>query len=274
MTTARSARRPRPARVARSVGTSGPLRVLARVGFAGSALIHLFIGLLAIRVALQQNVEGDQSGAIAQIAQLPAGMVILWIAVVGLFALALWLVVQAILGIGSASKKRWVRSLVAVAKAVAYLALGVTALTFAQGGSTNASSSTEQLTSGILTVPGGQLLLGVVGLIAFGVGIYLIAKGARRRFVNDIVLPTGPSKRAVLVLGTVGYVAKGIAIAVVGVLFVIAAVIVNPSQASGLDGALKALAALPFGSAILIAVGVGLIAFGVYTFARARLARL
>ena len=84
-----------PARIARSVGTNRALRVLARLGFAASALIHLFIGLLAIRVALQQSAEGDQSGAIAQIAQLPGGMALLWIAVVGLFALALWLVVQA-----------------------------------------------------------------------------------------------------------------------------------------------------------------------------------
>ena len=263
-----------PRRMARSVGSSRALTVLARLGFAGSALIHLFIGFLAIRVALNQGAETDQSGAIAQIAQLPGGVVLLWIAVVGLFALALWLVIQAFLGIGYASKKRWVRSLVAAAKAVAYIVLGITALTFARGGSSSASSSTQQTSTGILALPGGQLLLGLVGVIAFAVGVYLVVKGARRGFVTDIVLPSGPSKRAVLVLGTVGYVAKGIAVAVVGVLFVIAAVIVNPSQASGLDGALKALAALPFGSVILVAVGVGLIAFGIYTFARARLARL
>jgi len=263
-----------PRSVARSVGSNRALTVLARIGFVASALIHLFIGLLAIRVALNQGAETDQSGAIAQIAQLPGGTTLLWIAVVGLFALALWLVIQAILGIGYASKKRWVRSLVAVAKAVAYFVLGVTALTFAQGGSTNASSSTQQLTSGILTLPGGQMLLGLVGLIIVGVGVYLIRKGVRHGFVTDIVLPVGPSRGAVLVLGTVGYIAKGIAIAVVGVLFVVAAVIVNPAQASGLDGALKALAALPFGAAILIVIGLGLIAFGIYTFARARLARL
>jgi hypothetical protein len=263
-----------PARVARAVGRSRALTVLVRLGFGGSALVHLFIGYLAIRVAVHQDAETDQAGAIAEIARLPGGMVLLWLAVVGFFALALWLVIQAALGIGYASKKRWVRSLVSVGKAVAYLALGLTALTFAQGGSSDASSSTEQASTGILALPGGQLLLGLVGVIAFAVGVYLVAKGARRRFVNDIVLPSGASRRAVLVLGTVGYVAKGIAIAVVGVLFVIAAMIVNPAQASGLDGALKALAALPFGSAILIAIGAGLIAFGVYTFARARLARL
>jgi len=263
-----------PRGIAHSVGHSRALTVLARIGFAGSALIHLFIGLLAIRVAMNDSQESDQAGAIAQIAQLPGGMVVLWFAVVGLFALALWLVIQAFLGIGFASKKRWVRSLVAVAKAAAYLALAFTALAFAQGGSTDARSSTQQASSGILALPGGQLLLGLVGVIAFGVGIYLIAKGARRKFVNDITLPSGAGRGAVLVLGTVGYIAKGIAIAVVGVLFVIAAVVVNPTQASGLDGALKALAALPFGSAILVAIGIGLIAFGIYTFARARLARL
>lgn len=264
----------RPGRVATSVGGSRALTVLARLGFAGSALIHLFIGYLAIRVALHQGAETDQSGAIAQIAQLPGGAVLLWIAVVGFFALALWLIIQAFLGIGYASKKRWVRSLVAAATAAAYVVLGVTALTFAQGGTSSASSSTQQTSTGILALPGGPLLLGLIGVIAFAVGVSLFVKGARRGFVRDIVLPTGPSKRAVLVLGTVGYVAKGIAVAVVGVLFVIAAVIVNPAQASGLDGALKALAALPFGSVILIAIGVGLIAFGIYTFARARLARL
>ncbi len=162
----------------------------------------------------------------------------------------------------------------AAAKAVAYIVLGVTALTFAQGGSSSASGSTQQTSTNILALPGGQLLLALVGLIALAVGVYLIVKGARQKFVNDIVLPTGRSRRAVLVLGTVGYVAKGIAIAVVGVLFVIAAVTVNPTQASGLDGALKALAALPFGALILVAVGLGFIAFCIYTFARARLARL
>lgn len=264
----------RPRRATSSLSSNRALTVLARLGFAGSALIHLFIGYLAIRVALNHGAETDQSGAIAQIAKLPGGTVLLWLAVVGFFALALWLIIQAFLGIGYPSTKRWVRSLVAAARAVAYIALGVTALTFAQGGSSSASSSTQQASTGILALPGGQLLLGLVGVIAFIVGVSLVVKGARRGFVKDIVLPSGPSKRAVLVLGTVGYVAKGIAVAVVGVLFVIAAVVVNPAQASGLDGALKALAALPFGSVILIAVGVGLIAFGIYTFARARLARL
>lgn len=260
--------------IAATVGDSRPVGILARLGYVGSAIVHLLIGYLAIRVALQQSAETDQSGAIAQVAALPGGIFVLWLTAIGLFALGLWLIVQAFMGVGSSSKKRWVRSLVAAAKAVAYIALALTALTFALGSSSNASASTQQASSSILALPGGQLLLGLVGLIAFAVGVYLVIKGIRRKFVEDIAVPRGPSERPILILGTVGYIAKGIAVAVVGVLFVIAAVTINASQATGLDGALKSLAALPFGTVVLLAVGVGLIAFGIYTFARARFARL
>jgi len=79
---------------------------------------------------------------------------------------------------------------------------------------------------------------------------------------------------AVVVLGVVGYIAKGIALAVTGAVFVIAGLTIDPSKATGLDGALKSLVALPYGPAILFLVGAGLIAYGLYCFARARLARL
>lgn len=260
--------------IAATVGGSRPVGILARLGYVASALVHLLIGYLAIRLALQQGAETDQSGAIAQIAALPGGIFLLWLTVVGLFALGLWLIVQAFMGVGSASKKRWIRSLVAAAKAVAYIGVAGTALTFALGGSSNASSSTQQASGSILALPGGQFLLALVGLIALAVGVYMIIKGIRQKFVADIMVPSGLTRRPVLILGTVGYVAKGIAVGVVGVLFMIAAATINPSQATGLDGALKSLAALPFGTALLIAVGVGLIGFGIYTCARARLARL
>lgn len=261
-------------RLARSVAAGRPVGVLARLGYVASALIHLLIGYLAIRVAFRQPGETDQSGAIAQIAALPGGTVVLWITVVGLFALALWLIAQAFLGMGSSSTKRWLRSLTAAGKAAAYLVLGLTALGFAVGGGSNASRSTRQTSGGILTLPGGQLLLALVGVAAVAVGVYLAVKGIRRTFVEDIDVPRGRAERPILVLGTVGYLAKGTAVAVVGVLFVVAAVTLDPNEASGLDGALKSLATLPFGAALLIAVGIGLIAFGIYTVARARLARL
>ncbi|WP_084816291.1 DUF1206 domain-containing protein [Frondihabitans sp. Leaf304] len=256
------------------VGDSHALEVLARAGFAASGLVHLLLGYLAIRVALHQGGKSDQSGALAQVAKLPGGTIILWLTVVGLFALGLWLVIQAVLGIGSSSKKRWVRSLVSASKAAAYVALGLTAAQTALGSATSSTSTSTNASASILTLPGGRILLIVVGLIAIGVGAYFVAKGSRRKFLDDIALPSGSTGRAITGLGILGYVAKGVAVFVVGILFIVAAATLDPQKASGLDGALKALAALPFGQVILIAVGVGLICYGVYSFARARFARL
>ncbi|MGO4385441.1 DUF1206 domain-containing protein [Specibacter sp. RAF43] len=261
-------------RVAGKAGNSAALTMVARVGFAASGLMHLLMGYIAIRIALHRGGESDQSGAFAQLMKVPGGAIVLWVAVVGLAALALWLLLQAALGIGSSSKKRWARSLVSLGKAVAYFVLAGTALAFALKRPTNASSSTRQASGTILSLPGGQMLLIIVGLATAGVGCYFIYKGARRKFRTDISIPGGRSGKAVVAVAVIGYLAKGVAVIMVGALFVIAAVTVDPHQASGLDGGLKALAALPHGEAILIVVAVGLMAYGIYSFARARFARL
>ncbi|MET1052246.1 MAG: DUF1206 domain-containing protein, partial [Mycetocola sp.] len=106
------------------------------------------------------------------------------------------------------------------------------------------------------------------------VGVYFVVKGVKKKFLEDITAPGGQTGRTVTRLGQVGYIAKGVAIAVVGILFGVAAFTHDPSEATGLDGALKSLAQLPLGPVILAVVALGLIAYGVYCFARARYARL
>ena len=66
----------------------------------------------------------------------------------------------------------------------------------------------------------------------------------------------------------------GEALALVGGLFVSAALTADPTKAKGLDGALRSLLALPLGRVLLILVAVGLAAYGIYSFARARYARV
>lgn len=259
---------------ARKASASPLLKGLARAGYAASGLVHVLLGILAIQVALGGGGESDQSGAMSRLASLPAGAVLLWIVVVGLFALGLWFLVEAVLGEGSSADKRWKRTLSSLGKAIPYLALAVTALRFALGGSSSSSDSTQSASASVLSLPGGQLLLALIGLIAIGIGGYFVYRGAARKFRKDLRIPDSGAERPVLILGTVGYIAKGVAVAVVGILFVVAAFTLDPEQASGLDGALKSLVSLPFGVAILVAVGVGLIAYGLYNFARARYAKI
>lgn len=261
-------------RAAREAANSRILAIAARAGFAASGLVHFMLGSLAISLAEHRGGEPDQSGAIAEVAKLPGGTIALWLTILGFAALGLWLLLQASLGVGSRSKKRWARSLVSAGKALAYFALGWTALTFALGGSTDAPRSTRRTSAAILSLPGGQVLLILIGLVAAAIGAYFIHKGAMRGFRDDISVPDGPTGKGVVGLAMTGHLAKGVAIVVVGLLFVVAAVRVEPDNATGLDGALSSLAALPSGEIVLVAIGAGLIAYGFYSFVRARLAQL
>ena len=260
--------------IARDASNSSALQLLARVGFAVNGLLHILIGSIAITVALGAGTgSADQSGALAQLASSPGGVFLLWTVVVGMFALGLWLVVSAFVMQGD-PKRKWSRRLANFAKAIVYFALGATALTFAQGGSASSASSTQSASSSLLASPGGAIALFLAGVAVLGIAGYFIYKGAAQRFRSDLTVPSGTAGRAVIVLGVVGYIAKGVALGVVAILVGVAALTRDASKSTGLDGALKALAALPFGTIALILIGIGLLAYGVYCFARARRARL
>jgi hypothetical protein len=68
----------------------------------------------------------------------------------------------------------------------------------------------------------------------------------------------------------VGFVLKGIALVLVGVVVGWAALTSHPDRGDGLDDTLRIVAEEPFGQWLLTAIAVGLAAFAVYCLARAR----
>jgi hypothetical protein len=270
---ARDAARDSAQTSASSIQNHPAVRIAARVGFAVNGLLHILIGGIALTVASGGGGEADQGGALAALAEAPAGAVLLWVVVVGLWGLALFQVLEAVIIRGS-DKDAWADRAKEGGKGVAYLAVGATAFTYATGGSSDSSAQSQSLTAQLLASPGGVVLIVILALAVIAIGGYFLVKGARTKFLDDITLPPEPAGRATRIMGIVGYCAKGVAIAVVGILFLVAAITADPSEATGLDGALGALAALPFGVVVLTVVALGLIAYGVYCFARARYARL
>ena len=264
--------------VARQAKNSPVLSVLARTGYAVNGILHLLIGGIAIGVAsgagAGSGAQADQSGALEALASAPGGVFVLWLVVVGLTALGIWQLLSAALVRDPDATKRVAHVAGELGKAVAYLAIAATAFSFANGGSSNSASSTKNFSATVLASPGGAFLLIVVGLGVLAIGVVFVVRGMRQAFTKHIRVPGGSAGKAVVALGVVGYVAKGIAVGVVGILFVVAAATADPSQATGLDGALRAMLALPFGGVILVTVGIGVIAYGLYCFARARLAKL
>ena len=261
---------------ARSAGNNRHLKTLARVGYAVNGLLHGLIGAIAIGLAIGSGGQSaDQSGALDQVAKSPGGIFVIWTIVIGLLALGLFQVLQAFLVPNNeSSKKVWASRLKEAGKGVAYLFVAGTALTVALQGSASSSESTSSASATVLSLPGGPVLLMLAGLAVLAIGGYFVYKGAAKKFTEDLTVPAGTIGTATVALGVAGYVAKGIAVGVVGILVIVAGFTVDPSESTGLDGALRSLAALPFGAVILVLVGVGLIAYGVYCLFRARFAKL
>ncbi|WP_036969767.1 DUF1206 domain-containing protein [Promicromonospora kroppenstedtii] len=247
---------------------------LARGGYVASGVLHLMIGWLAVQLALGESEgQADQSGAFRAVAQMPGGDVVLWLVAVGFAALAVWQLATAVVGVPNAENQLAARAK-SVAKALLYGALAVTGVRYATGAG-GSGGSEESLTAKVLGMPGGAWLVGAAGLVIVGVGVYHVAKGARKKFLEDLTGTGGGAVRPVVVrLGQAGYIAKGVALGVVGGLVVAAAVTADPEQAGGLDEALHAVRDQPYGTVLLIVVGVGIAAYGGYSFARARFARL
>ena len=196
---------------------------------------------------------------------------------VGLVALALWQASEAIWGYRNLDGAKRVRKQVTSgARAVVYAALAVSAALFALGTGSSSSQSQEQATTGVLTRPGGRVLVVVAGLAIIGVGIAGIIKGIKKSFIEEINTSSMPptARTGVLRLGQVGYIAKGIALSVVGGLLTYATLTFDRQTAQGLDGALQTILAQPFGKFLLTAVALGFVAFGLFAILQSRYRRM
>jgi uncharacterized membrane protein len=254
---------------AREAGNSPVVEWGARLGYAVLGLIHLLIAWIALKVAWNiggGSKQADTSGALQTLTTSGTGVVLLWVCVVGFVLLAVWQLFDAAIGVGETSDR-----LKAVAKGVTYAFFAWTTFKVAQGAGSSAEKQTQDFTAGLMGSPGGRLLVGLVGLVVLGIAGYHIYKGWTKKFLED--LRERPGDWAVTA-GRIGYIAKGVALVIVGFFFLVAAWQANPEKAQGLDGALKTVKDAPFGPFLLTLVAVGIAAYGVYSFARSRYARV
>jgi Domain of Unknown Function (DUF1206) len=262
-------------RSAKQATRSRPVRTAVRVGILCYGVTHLLIAWLALQVAFGDGGErADQTGAFQAIAQQPLGRVLLWVLVVGFVAVALWRVEQTFWGFTYESDRtRRVRKrAVSAGKAVIFALLAVLGARTASGGG---GGGGQGAAAGVLGLPGGQFVVGAVGLGIVIAGIVTVGSGMQRKFLREMALPVDRKARATAErTGQAGLVAKGVAVVLIGVLVVIGAVRFRPDEAAGLDVALKTLAAQPFGPYLLAAVALGLAAYGVFCFFDARYHRV
>jgi hypothetical protein len=256
-----------------------PARV-ARVGILARGVIHLLVGWLAIRIATGDTGErADQRGALAAVVRQPMGRVLVLVLALGFLAYAAWRVLEAVL---DPDDKGTVQRLGQAGRAALYLALfgtavklGLGSASSSSGGSSGGGSSGakgQAVTAGVLGVPGGRWLVLAAGLIVVGTGVWNGYRAISRNFEKQLKqAEMSETERTWTVrAGVVGHLARMIAYFVVGWFLVRAALEFDPQKPVGLDQSLHALAAASYGPFLLFAVGVGLIAFGLYQVMLAR----
>ncbi|MBR8741893.1 DUF1206 domain-containing protein [Nocardiopsis sp. MG754419] len=241
------------------------------MGFAAKGLIYLTVGYIALRIAFGEDPgeEADNGGALQIIAQGTGGMLLLWAIAVGLAGLTLWQALVAVVRSGTAAQRAG-----AAARAVTCAVLTTAIATFllGRGAPESQDGQSKELTAQLMELPFGRWIVGIIGAVVVAVGVHQVWKALTRRFTHELALggTRRPTRRAVVMTGTLGITTHGLVLGMAGVFFVQAALAFDEERAEGLDGTLRAFSETAAGPYALVAVAVGVVLYGAYCFCQAR----
>lgn len=254
------------ARAAEVAETHAAVSAGARLGFLLDGLLHVAMGWAGLQVVWlgRSSTTADESGALTAISTTLGGRAVLWVGFVGFTVVTVWNLARAVTGRHCPTR---LKRLEHGADGVAYATVAWAAAAFAIGAGRTSRDSTVGITRSLLELPAGVALVVGAGVAVAGVGAFSIWSGLSRDFLLDLARPPG---RVLVTVGVVGFVTRGIAFAIVGLLFVIAARTHDVTASTGIDGALHFLQRAPAGRWALAVVSAGLVAFGVYLMTRAR----
>jgi hypothetical protein len=249
---------------------------LARAGLAARGVIYILIGWVAVLVALgHARRHADQQGALQLLAHKPYGAVSLWLLGIGFAAYALWRLSEAAYGVAGEGKAAGPR-LRSLARAVIYAGLAYLTFQVISGAAGNQSRRQRDITATAMHHPGGRWLVGIAGLVILIIGVVLAVEGLHRKFMKYLgTAQMSPrTRRVVRFLGVTGTVARGVVVALVGILVIDAAVTHKASKSGGIGTALLTLRNQPAGQVLLMLAALGLISFGLYGLCEARWRRV
>ncbi|MBU2667051.1 DUF1206 domain-containing protein [Actinoplanes bogorensis] len=243
------------------------LERLTRGGFLGYGVLHLLFAYVIVQIAFGgPAADGDQSGAMHKVAEKPFGTVLIVVMVIGLVAMAVWQVLEIL------TVHRHLERAASAVRAAFYLYLAWNGVKVLRGKSTSSADTQQNAAEGLLGSGPGRLTVVGAGLAVSAIGIGLAVVGLTRRFEKHLKVGqmSATMRRLIGRLGMLGYIAKGIAYGIAGVLFVVAAVQYDPDKARGLDAALRALSERSYGTWLLLSAALGFAAYGVFAVAEAR----
>ncbi len=236
-----------------------------RAGYAGRAMVYAIISGISLFAIWHGDEAKGTSEALSMVERSPFGLVALWIVALGLFAYMAWRLIDAAFDLedhGTDAKGLMAR----VGQAVTGLihgALGAVALVLKFGSTDSGEGSkTAFYLSKLMSWPMGEIILGAVGLITMGAGVYYLHQAYTQKYreklqANHFTMHWNPLLQA-------GVAAQGVSVLIIGGLMGLAAWQHDPDAAGGLDKAFGWLGQQVYGQVLVTALCLGLALFAVF----------
>ncbi|CAN5847622.1 DUF1206 domain-containing protein [soil metagenome] len=258
------------------------VKSLTRFGFYTKGCLYIIIGFLAILLVsgLQGGKIADPTGALGTVAQKPFGKFLLIVFIVGAIGHGLWNVLRGAADVDNVGKN-WLgiaKRILFIGIGLFYVGLALTAWSILL--SANASDAngelTKTITSILLAIPLGVIIVFIIGLGLFGASAhecYSGFSGKFREYYRSWEIK-GWHGTFISILGVLSFTARAVIFAMMGYFFILAAINYNANKVVGLEGALSTLAQTSYGGILLFLTAIGLVCHGILAFYEAKYRRI
>ena len=250
---------------------------LARLGYVSIGAVYIIIGLLAATAALGRggSTRGHE-GAFAFIRHQPFGHFLLAVVALGLAGYAIWRLVAGIADTdtrGDDAKGLGIRA-ASIVRGLFYAVIAIEVvrmIAHRSGGDGGNDANAKHWTARLIDEPFGRWVIGAAGLAFIGGAVYQMYRAWESKLSKRLRLEhiDPPLRRKIVAVSRFGIGARAIVFFFIGGSLVLAAVQHEVGEAHGTSGALQQIAE-PFGGALLVLVGIGLAAYGIYALVNAR----
>jgi hypothetical protein len=242
----------------------------ARAGYIAKGTTYLLMGFLAFRSAFGQGSAANTRRALAALNGPLVGRIAVALVAAGLGAYALWRIYVAIanpeddgvlqrIGIGAAGLVN-----AGIAVQAALLAL--------HAGSREGTDQAAHWSEVVMRYPYGSEIVMLAGASLALYGCWQIIRAIRAKL--DSALQLAPMKRdlrkAAVTVSRFGIAARGLVFILLGLFIIDAARDADPADAKDFGHTLQTLHEKPYGALLLGSIAIGLLAYALYEFVRAR----
>jgi hypothetical protein len=241
-----------------------------RVGYAGQGLVYLAVAGFSLYAIWRGEQPQGTASTLSQLETTAGGSMVLLLIFLGTITFAAWNVIDSLYDLenSGADGAGIVARVGKIIKALIYGGIGGIAFSLLfVGGRRGGDSSIARWTGAVMGWPGGRWLVGLVGLIVAGAGMFFLVNGWKEKYREHLQANRFTQNWNWLLKA--GVVAHGVVTILIGMLFLQAAWRANPDKAGGIGKTFSWLVDQPYGQVLVAAICVGLIAFALFCFVNA-----